>query len=58
MVSVIKGQSQLETLYCIMLFIEDKRSSLSVTTTDTAANSIEASGHRWHGEEGRSWEEV
>ena len=48
MVSVIKGQSKLETLYRIMLLVEDEGSGLPVTTTDVATDGIKTSGHRRH----------
>ena len=58
MVSVIKGQSKLETLYRIMLLVENKGSGLLVTTTDVAADGIQAGRHRRHGVRDEKWEEV
>ena len=58
MVSVIKGQSQLETLYCIMLFVKDKGSGLPVMSIDAAADGVETSRHGQHCIEDRRWEEV
>ena len=49
MVSVIKGQSKLETLYHILLLVEDEGSGLPITTTDMAADGVETSRHRRHG---------
>ena len=48
MVSVIKGQSKLETLYHILLLVEDEGSGLPVMTTDMATDGVKTSRHQRH----------